>query len=142
MGVSHLSILFRRNRRKTLKFCRKTWNLVQHIICFDHNPFSPSSVFSCPCCARNSIAVHTLLIYFHLLICQTVLFPFPVPCAIRQTTLRCYNMFYVLEKTDPQISSKLQNGISDPKGLENKVYADEGQGDFFRDHTVPITSCS
>ena len=24
--------------------------------------------------------------------------------------------------SDPQISSKLQNGINDPKGLENKIY--------------------
>ena len=44
---------------------------------------------------------------------------------------------------DPQISSKLQNGINDPKGLENKIYTMMKGGEtFYGDHTVPITSCS
>ena len=44
--------------------------------------------------------------------------------------------------SDPQIPSKLQNGINDPKGLENKIYTVmKGRETFYRDHTVPITSC-
>ena len=44
--------------------------------------------------------------------------------------------------SDPQISSKFQNGINDPKGLENKIYAMmKGRETFYGDHTVPITSC-
>ena len=41
------------------------------------------------------------------------------------------------------MSSKLQNGIDDPKGLENKIYTMmKGRETFYGDHTVPITSCS
>ena len=42
--------------------------------------------------------------------------------------------------SDPQISSKLQNGINDPKGLENKLYTImKGRETFYGDHTVPIS---
>ena len=45
--------------------------------------------------------------------------------------------------SDPQISSKLQNRINDPKGLENKIYTVmKGRETFGGDHTVPINSCS
>ena len=43
---------------------------------------------------------------------------------------------------DPQISSKFQNGIDDPKGLENKIYTMmKGRETFYSDRTVSITSC-
>ena len=43
--------------------------------------------------------------------------------------------------SDPQISSKFQNGINDPKGLENKIYTMmKGRETFNGDHTVQITS--
>ena len=43
----------------------------------------------------------------------------------------------------PKISSKLQYGIYDPKGLENKIYTMTKSGKpFYGEHTVPITSCS
>ena len=43
----------------------------------------------------------------------------------------------------PQISSKLSNGINDPRGLENKIYTKmKGRETFYGDHTVPFTSCS
>ena len=43
----------------------------------------------------------------------------------------------------PQIYSKLQNGINDPKELENKLYTMmKGRETFYSDHIVPITSCS
>ena len=45
--------------------------------------------------------------------------------------------------SEPQISSKLQNGINGPKGLENKVDTMiKNRETFYSDHTVPITSCS
>ena len=45
--------------------------------------------------------------------------------------------------SDPQISSRLQNKINDPKGLENKIYTiTKGRETFYSDHTVPIISCS
>ena len=38
--------------------------------------------------------------------------------------------------------SKFQNRISDPKGLENKIYTImKGRETFDGDHTVPSTSC-
>ena len=41
------------------------------------------------------------------------------------------------------MSSKLQNGINDPKGLENKIYTMMKDRDtFYCDHTVPVISCS
>ena len=44
--------------------------------------------------------------------------------------------------SDPQIPSKFQNGIDDPKGLENKIYSMmKGRETFYGDHTVSITSC-
>ena len=44
--------------------------------------------------------------------------------------------------SDPK-SSKLQNGINDPKGLENKIYTImKGRETFYGDHTVQITNCS
>ena len=45
--------------------------------------------------------------------------------------------------SDPQISSKLQNGINGPKGLENIIYTMmKSKETFYGDHTVPVTSCS
>ena len=45
--------------------------------------------------------------------------------------------------SDPQISSKLQNGFNVSKGLENKIYTMmKGRETFYGDHTVPVTSCS
>ena len=45
--------------------------------------------------------------------------------------------------SDPQIYSKLQNGINDTKELENKIYTMmKGRETLYGDHTVPITSCS
>ena len=39
--------------------------------------------------------------------------------------------------SDLQISSKLQNGINDPKGLENKVYTMmKGRETFLRSHQL------
>ena len=44
--------------------------------------------------------------------------------------------------SDPQIFSKLKNGINDPKGLENIIYTTmKGRETFYVDHTVPITIC-
>ena len=44
---------------------------------------------------------------------------------------------------DPQISSKLQNGINDPKRLENKICTImKDRKTFYGDHMLPITSCS
>ena len=44
--------------------------------------------------------------------------------------------------SDPQISSKLQNGINDPKRLENNIFTMmKGYETFSGVHTVPITSC-
>ena len=51
--------------------------------------------------------------------------------------LACFGQFV----SDPQISSKLQNGINDPKELENKIYTlIKGRETFYGDHTVPVTS--
>ena len=45
--------------------------------------------------------------------------------------------------SDPQISSKLQNGINDPKGIDNKIYTMmKDRETFYGDHKVPITSYS
>ena len=42
---------------------------------------------------------------------------------------------------DPQISTVLQNGINDAKGLENKIYTMiKGRETFYGDHTVPNIS--
>ena len=44
--------------------------------------------------------------------------------------------------SDPQISSKFQNGINVRKGLEDKIYTMmKGRETFNGDHTVQITSC-
>ena len=53
--------------------------------------------------------------------------------------LACFGQLGLI--SDPQISSKLQNRINDPKGLENKIYTMmKGRETFDGDHTVPITS--
>ena len=45
--------------------------------------------------------------------------------------------------SDPQISSKLQDGINDPKGQESKIYTMmKDRVTFYDDHTGPVTSCS
>ena len=70
----------------------------------------------------------------------------------RTENCRVYNKFYGPDLasfgqlgfiSDPQMSSKLQNGINDPKGLENKIYTMmKSRETFYGDHTVPVTSCS
>ena len=42
--------------------------------------------------------------------------------------------------SDPHIFAQLQNGINDPKGQDKNLNYDEGQGDFYSNHTVPIIS--
>ena len=55
--------------------------------------------------------------------------------------LACFGQLGLI--SDPQISSKLQNGISDPKGLANKIYTMmKGRETFYGDLTVPVISCS
>ena len=55
--------------------------------------------------------------------------------------LACFGLLGLI--SDPQISSKLQNGISDPKGLENKIYTImKDMKTFYGDLTVPVISCS
>ena len=45
--------------------------------------------------------------------------------------------------SDLQISSKLQNRINDPKGLENKICTMmKGRETVYGDHTVPMSSYS
>ena len=45
--------------------------------------------------------------------------------------------------SDPQIYSKLQNEINDPKGLENKIYTMmKSRETFYGNQTVQITSSS
>ena len=55
--------------------------------------------------------------------------------------LACFGQLGLI--SDHQISSKLCNGINDPKGLENKIYTMmKGRETFYGDHTVPVISCS
>ena len=55
--------------------------------------------------------------------------------------LACFGQLGLI--SDHQISSKLCNGINDPKGLENKIYnMMKGRETFYGDHTVPVISCS
>ena len=63
-----------------------------------------------------------------------------VECTSFLARLACFGQLGLI--SDPQILSKLQNGINDPKGLENKIFTMMKGKETFVDHTVPVTSCS